>query len=130
MGADRQIWASSAPTSAGPPVSHRDEARIAADRRLCVRRRTTNAGQFVHHALRRNRWLPDHFSYLDEELFRPYLAGADTHHVVQPLVSGIVADVGQPAHDLSCAFWIGATIPTTLEQNRGAVVGRDRGVKV
>jgi hypothetical protein len=85
---------------------------------------------FGRHALCPNRWLPDHFGYVDEEFFGPYLACADTHHVVQPTVTGVVADVGQPAHDLSCALWVSATIPTAVDQNRGAVVGRDRGVKV
>ena len=80
-------------------------------------------GQFGRHALRLNRWFPDHFGYLDEELFGSYLARADTHHVVQPAVTRIIADVGQPANDLSCALWISATIPAALEQNRGAIVG-------
>jgi hypothetical protein len=75
-------------------------------------------------------WLPDQFGYVDEELFGPYLAGADAHHVVQPTITGVIADVGQPAHDLSRLGRIGATIPTALEQNRGAVVGRDGTVEV
>lgn len=98
--------------------------------RDCVRHRTTHGSHFGRHALCPNRWLPDQFGHVDEEFFGPYLACADTHHVVQPTVTGVVADVGQPADDLSCALRVSATIPTAVEQNRGAVVGRDRGVKV
>ena len=67
--------------------------------------------------------LADQLGDIDPEQFGAHLARAHAHDVVQPAIAGVVTHVGEPADDLAGVWWIGATVPTAVEEHRGAVDG-------
>src|SRR5947209_1381755 len=69
----------------------------------------------------RDERLPDELRNVEDRLARAHLACPDAHHVVEPPVSLVIAQVRGDVDDMSSLRWIGAAVAEVVQHDERSV---------